>query len=290
MKPDRVAVELNRDIVSRAQWPETALKEGDKLEVVQFVGGGLQMPLAPQLGSAIETLYLTFSKYPLHADTGACSCCHSSQDELVLHRKPLRALTLKDLSTYAMDAIYTWGAESDFKHFLPRLFELIAEFPRRGQAFVHPASVFAKLSYESSVSSPWFSWPNDERLAISEYFWAVWDAVLNEQPENLPFDGVHGWISAIAQAEPDLTKYLDHWLAASSVTAHRNLAAIISEQGLPNSTKITGGYWEGHRRQWQQLVAWLRKSKVKLKLTNGVEKWIDEPFATELFDAASLLP
>ena len=42
MKPDRVAVELNRDIVSRAQWQETALKEGDKLEVVQFVGGGLE--------------------------------------------------------------------------------------------------------------------------------------------------------------------------------------------------------------------------------------------------------
>jgi len=42
MKADRVAVELNRDIVPRAQWPQTALKEGDKLEVVQFVGGGLE--------------------------------------------------------------------------------------------------------------------------------------------------------------------------------------------------------------------------------------------------------
>ena len=42
MKPDRVAVELNRDIVSRARWSETALNEGDKLEVVQFVGGGLE--------------------------------------------------------------------------------------------------------------------------------------------------------------------------------------------------------------------------------------------------------
>jgi sulfur carrier protein len=42
MKPDRVAVELNRDIVSRARWSETDLKEGDKLEVVQFVGGGLE--------------------------------------------------------------------------------------------------------------------------------------------------------------------------------------------------------------------------------------------------------
>jgi thiamine biosynthesis protein ThiS len=40
MKPDRVAVELNRDIVPRDCWAETPLKDGDKLEVVHFVGGG----------------------------------------------------------------------------------------------------------------------------------------------------------------------------------------------------------------------------------------------------------
>jgi thiamine biosynthesis protein ThiS len=40
MKSDRVAVELNREIVPRAQWGETALRDGDKLEVVHFVGGG----------------------------------------------------------------------------------------------------------------------------------------------------------------------------------------------------------------------------------------------------------
>ena len=40
MKPDRVAVELNLEIVPRAQWETTTLKNGDKLEVVHFVGGG----------------------------------------------------------------------------------------------------------------------------------------------------------------------------------------------------------------------------------------------------------
>ena len=40
MKGDRVAVELNREIVSRAQWEATALREGDELEIVHFVGGG----------------------------------------------------------------------------------------------------------------------------------------------------------------------------------------------------------------------------------------------------------
>lgn len=40
MKSDRVAVELNRDIVPRDRWPGTPLKDGDSLEIVHFVGGG----------------------------------------------------------------------------------------------------------------------------------------------------------------------------------------------------------------------------------------------------------
>lgn len=40
MKSDRVAVELNREIIPHDRWPETSLKEGDRLEIVQFVGGG----------------------------------------------------------------------------------------------------------------------------------------------------------------------------------------------------------------------------------------------------------
>ena len=40
MKADRLAVELNRDIVPRDRWAETTLHDGDRLEVVHFVGGG----------------------------------------------------------------------------------------------------------------------------------------------------------------------------------------------------------------------------------------------------------
>jgi len=40
MKPDRVAIELNREIVPRDQWPQTPLHDGDRLEIVHFVGGG----------------------------------------------------------------------------------------------------------------------------------------------------------------------------------------------------------------------------------------------------------
>jgi len=37
---DRVAIEHNGEIVSRTNWPEISLKEGDRIEMVHFVGGG----------------------------------------------------------------------------------------------------------------------------------------------------------------------------------------------------------------------------------------------------------
>lgn len=40
MKSDRVAVELNREIAPRDRWAQTLLKDGDRLEIVHFVGGG----------------------------------------------------------------------------------------------------------------------------------------------------------------------------------------------------------------------------------------------------------
>jgi thiamine biosynthesis protein ThiS len=40
MKSDRVAVELNRQIVRRGSWSAIALKDDDRLEIVHFVGGG----------------------------------------------------------------------------------------------------------------------------------------------------------------------------------------------------------------------------------------------------------
>lgn len=40
MRPDRVAVELNSEIAPRAQWTELTIKDGDRVEIVHFVGGG----------------------------------------------------------------------------------------------------------------------------------------------------------------------------------------------------------------------------------------------------------
>jgi len=40
VKPDRVAVELNRRIVRQPEWATTPIEGGAQVEIVQFVGGG----------------------------------------------------------------------------------------------------------------------------------------------------------------------------------------------------------------------------------------------------------
>ncbi|MBZ5616098.1 MAG: hypothetical protein LAO23_18995 [Acidobacteriia bacterium] len=95
---------------------------------------------------------------------------------------------------------------------------------------------------------------------------------------------------SFAQAENDLSPYLDQWLAASSFNAHRNLAQMIVLDSVPNATGPGGGYWADRREQWQQIVDWLRRPEVKQKLASGLEKWSNSPFGGELLEAAVLLP
>ena len=40
LKNDRVAVELNREIVKQRDWESTSVEAGAQVEIVHFVGGG----------------------------------------------------------------------------------------------------------------------------------------------------------------------------------------------------------------------------------------------------------
>jgi sulfur carrier protein len=40
LKPDRIAVELDGDIVTRNAWSSRVVQQGCRIEIVHFVGGG----------------------------------------------------------------------------------------------------------------------------------------------------------------------------------------------------------------------------------------------------------
>jgi sulfur carrier protein len=40
LAPQRIAVEVNKRIVRRDEWDQTTINDGDRIEIVHFVGGG----------------------------------------------------------------------------------------------------------------------------------------------------------------------------------------------------------------------------------------------------------
>ena len=49
LKPEQIAIELNRTVVRRVEWSATLLREDDALEIVHFVGGGSSYPQITQI-------------------------------------------------------------------------------------------------------------------------------------------------------------------------------------------------------------------------------------------------
>jgi thiamine biosynthesis protein ThiS len=44
IKTERVAVELNLEILDRATFPQRLLQDGDRIEILSFIGGGGEEP------------------------------------------------------------------------------------------------------------------------------------------------------------------------------------------------------------------------------------------------------
>ncbi|MEK6525763.1 MAG: sulfur carrier protein ThiS [Nitrospirota bacterium] len=40
IRPDRVAVEVNTEILDRQEFDRRGLREGDRVEIISFIGGG----------------------------------------------------------------------------------------------------------------------------------------------------------------------------------------------------------------------------------------------------------
>jgi sulfur carrier protein len=71
MKPDRVAIELNREIVPRDQWPQTPLHDGDRLEIVHFVGGGSESSPLHELSSSTRIVIRLMNCHPERSEGSA---------------------------------------------------------------------------------------------------------------------------------------------------------------------------------------------------------------------------
>jgi hypothetical protein len=147
---------------------------------------------ATELSEAIARLYEVFARYQLRGPIDACPCCVSDEMKAAIVSKPLRALSHSDLGRYSQKAMTTWGDVDDYRHFLPRICELIANLQACSNSGANadddcsgsePSFDYLCMKLESAQ---WRDWPAIECDALRSFFVALWRAaVLDDFPEQL---------------------------------------------------------------------------------------------------------
>ncbi len=115
------------------------------------------------LKESIDNLYTVFTAYTIECELRArsCECCVSDQEIKLLLSKPLKELCANDLNYFMASAITTFGKVEDYKHFLPRILELMVD----NLDVVDDFLTYEKLNY-----SKWLNWNTEEIIALKSFF------------------------------------------------------------------------------------------------------------------------
>lgn len=227
----------------------------------------------PDLQEAVAALYRTFAAYPFHHPVKGCLCCVSRADQALLASQPLQHLSGSDLGRYTYKALTTWGEVDDFKHFLPRILELL-NVPQERMALPDLFILFGKLSY-----AHWDTWPEQERQAILNYLLALWRCLLVSDPgaENNPLPAVE-FLDGLLDGQIDIMPLLSDWYTIDTPASLSQLADFISThcEGRAFSDK-------------QRFRDWLCDARIREMLEAGFFASRDETAATALSQAVSIL-
>jgi len=219
-----------------------------------------------QIAEAVGRLYETFERYPRPTEIECCPCGCTRRDAAAhLLVTSLRDLSFLDLADYSFSAISTQGSVNDFRYFLPRLFQGIAE-----ESYSYSEqSLFHKLSY-----AKWTTWPEDEQVAIRQYLDALWKASLESFPleERLPaFFEIETVLSSIAQTGEPLTPYLNIWTETTTKEADEHLIQLVTMHGagFPNRDSFSDGFWRDAKPQALELRRWLLQPETLHRITEA---------------------
>lgn len=226
--------------------------------------------MTERLENSIEGLYEAFQKYqsgpkiigsPLYEDKDL------NKWNRRLFKKHLRELDEDDLAQFVGSAIFTWGTANDYKHFLPRIFELTAEF-RTPSYEVWVA--FDKLKHEE-----FGDWPQEEQEAIDEYLIALWEYILNDNSEIAERE-FKDYFSSIARIHSNFSELLNTWAESESKAGMKHLVNfIVDEQNTLFKRRRISGFYD-KKENAEEFIKWILSDLV----LNKMEKMFPQ-FGTE---------
>ena len=187
------------------------------------------VPLAP----ALATLYETFAA-PRPRTIVGCPCCIDRKDIGTLLRTPLRALTSRQLGSYASSLFHTVGEVDDFRYFLPRILEIVATEPHWWPS--------PEVALEKLRLGGWSDWPPAERAAIEAVLMAMFeDALIDPDPFAFHIDEL---LCGLARAGQPLAPYLAALEAPGHETALHAVVARRWDGKLGRLVAEAGNFWE----------------------------------------------
>ncbi len=169
-----------------------------------------------ELSLSIEHLYKVFGTYHFDATefkNHSCPCCYDRKVG-VLATTPLHALNSDDLECYQISSIYTIGTIAHYKHFLPRILELIAQ---PNNDLISNFLISDKLTY-----AEWETWPEEEIKAIDLFFEALSESFIHLETVS---DYYFSDLLQLLNRYGVFTKFINSWFTSIS---SKNYSYIVS--------------------------------------------------------------
>jgi hypothetical protein len=249
--------------------------------------------MSPELTAAVENAYRVFRRYSLSGGIVVCNCncCVHPDNERRLIGTPLREISCALLAEYTNSA-HGWDNNKiadDFRYFLPRYFELIAngEIPTNS----YEAVTLSRLGDSNYATA----WPADETAAVDRYFRSLFahqlvsPLVCRHYPRTdlIDCDGadIEQTLMIVANAGADIAPLLAHWDNTHTREADLRVAAIAS--------KINVLEPEGRFAEWdarsaaahRALLAWIGRWEVRQRIEDACLREQD-PVAASLLSIA----
>ena len=233
------------------------------------------------LQTATQQLYDVFSSYPKPTQMDYSPVKDFREAWRVMRFKALRDLSADDLWQYAFSALSTWGNEQDFRHFLPRLLELMAitEIGAGNEIFAR------KLPY-----AKWRSWPNSEQTAIEDFLMIWWQTLLsNTSPQEASnqYWAVNS-LCTISNIVEDIEPFLSYWDEQTTLVAKSLIAYFINENAslLLSKNQLVGTWPKSSELQVRH---WLSRPCLKQNLEAAFFSTEDELITSQLSEAVQNL-
>ena len=208
----------------------------------------------------IEQLYRVFSRYALPARMVFCDYCDTAEYEESLHAE-LSTMPAELVDKYTWDAMHHTGNQLDFRHFVPRIYQLLwrDELP-----FADPEMVIGRLAH-----ADWQDWSAAEHDSVRGVLDGLWDDAMRRQAPPVDIDSL---VCGLGLAFRGVPPHVENWTTDNRPLAAPRLVEFVlaNASELPEQ-RLGDPWWEQGREAMEALVTWLLTPRVAAFLRASAE-------------------